>query len=119
VINRRRLSRDSTITFYIDPTVPERWRPAFRAGVELWTPAFKAAGFGESAIRAVLPGEPDWPKDYDAGDIRFSTISWVPDVDKTFSLSPSVIDPRSGEILGSHIFFTHGCVYTVCVYVAT
>lgn len=50
--------------------VPERWRQSFREGVEGWVPAFSAAGFGEKAIRAVLPGDPDWPKDYAAGDIR-------------------------------------------------
>lgn len=52
------------ITYYIDPTVPPKWREAFRAGVEAWKPAFEAAGFGKKAIRAVLPGEKDWPEDY-------------------------------------------------------
>jgi hypothetical protein len=110
VINRRRVSADAPITFYVDPTVPERWRAAFKAGVEAWRPAFEAAGHGPKAIRAVLPGEPEWPKDYDAGDIRYSSVSWIPDVDDTFALSPSVVDPRSGEILGSDIIFTHGWV---------
>lgn len=50
--------------------VPERWRQSFREGVEGWVPAFSAAGFGEKAIRAILPGDADWPKDYAAGDIR-------------------------------------------------
>lgn len=50
--------------------VPERWRPAFKEGVEAWRPAFEAAGFGKEAIRAVLPGDADWPADYAPGDIR-------------------------------------------------
>jgi hypothetical protein len=44
------------------------------------------------------------------GDLRYSTISWVVDLDTTFALGPSVVDPRSGEILKSDIIFTHGWV---------
>lgn len=67
IINRRRLEPGpdmQPITYYIDPTVPPEWRDAFKAGVEAWQPAFKAAGLGDKAIRAVLPGEEDWPEDY-------------------------------------------------------
>jgi hypothetical protein len=38
---------------------------------------------------------------------RYSTISWVVSMGKTFALGPSVVDPRSGEILDSDIIFTH------------
>lgn len=89
------------------PAVPEKWRPAFRAGVEAWRPAFAAAGFGDQAIRAVLPGDPDWPADYAHGDVRYSTINWVVSVGKTFALGPTVVDPRSGEIMDSDILVTH------------
>ena len=44
------------------------------------------------------------------GDLRYSTISWVVDLDTTFALGPSVVDPRSGQILKSDIIFTHGWV---------
>ena len=57
------------ITYYIDPSVPERWRSAVKAGVEAWAPAFEQAGFSQ-AIRAVLPGDDDWPEDYAAADVR-------------------------------------------------
>ena len=72
-IQRRRLEKGPNykpITYYVDPSVPEKWRPAFKAGVEAWDPAFVAAGFPPRSIRAVLPGDPDWPKDYNVGDIR-------------------------------------------------
>jgi len=113
IINRRRLSsgaNESAITYYIDPTVPKQWRESFRQGVEAWRPAFQAAGFGPAAIRAILPNESGWPDDYQVGDLRYSTISWVVDMDTTFALGPSVVDPRSGEILKSDIIFTHGWV---------
>ena len=122
IINRRRLAsgpNQTAITYYIDPTVPPQWRESFRAGVEAWRPAFQAAGFGPTAIRAILPNETDWPEDYQAGDLRYSTISWVVDMDTTFALGPSVVDPRSGEILKSDIIFTHGWVKHWISYIET
>ena len=40
-----------------------------------WNVAFAAVGIA-NAVRAVLPGDADWPEDYSAGDIRYSSISW-------------------------------------------
>jgi hypothetical protein len=149
VINRRRLKSGQAmapLTYYIDPTVPEEWRGSFKDGVEAWNPAFEAAGFGPKAIRAVLPGDADWPADYNAGDIRwglvmwpdgasrssshdsrrgwvlyrYSSISWTVDLDTTFALGPAIVDPRSGEILDSDIIFTHGWVkYWIQTFEAT
>ncbi|CAM9750393.1 unnamed protein product [Pylaiella littoralis] len=98
------------LTYYVDPSVPTEWREYMRAGVEAWRPAFEAAGLGGEAIRAVLPGEDAWPADYDAGDIRFNSITWAVDVDEVFALGPATVDPRTGEILHSGIVFTNGWI---------
>ncbi|TYZ61423.1 hypothetical protein PybrP1_005437 [[Pythium] brassicae (nom. inval.)] len=113
VLNRRRLEIDPAtnktkhpVVYYIDPSVPKRWRRAFAAGVEAWQPAFDAIGF-KDAVRAVLPGDKHWPADYRLGDLRFNSIS-VMISDETYALGPSVVDPRSGEILHSDIIFEYG-----------
>lgn len=62
------------LKYYIDPSVPEEWRESMKAGIESWRSAFEAAGLGNQAIKAVLPGDDDWAEDYDAGDIRY--IYW-------------------------------------------
>jgi hypothetical protein len=110
LINRRRMSRKAPLLYHVDPSVPERWRQALKRGVETWQPAFEAAGWGPAAIRCVLPGERDWPEDYDAADIRFNSITWAVDTEEVFAIGPSTIDPRSGEILRSNIVFTNGWV---------
>lgn len=113
VLNRRRLELDpktnktkEPIVYYIDPSVPARWRNAFVAGVEAWKPAFEAIGF-KDAIKAVVPGDKDWPLDFRVGDLRYNSIS-VMISDLTYAMGPSVIDPRSGEILHSDIIFEYG-----------
>jgi hypothetical protein len=128
MINRRRLSVEpadgrrntnstnndsswsTSLVYYIDPSVPARWRLALKRGVEAWQQAFEAAGFTDNAIRAVLPGDSDWPDDYDAGDMRYSTISWAVSENEVMALGPATVDPRSGEILNSDIVFTQGWV---------
>lgn len=113
VVNRRRLELDpetnktkEPIVYYIDQSVPARWRDAFVAGVEAWKPAFEAIGFRD-AIKAIVPGDKDWPLDYRLGDLRYNSIS-VMISSETYALGPSVIDPRSGEILHSDIIFEYG-----------
>lgn len=113
VINRRRLEIDpktgktkNPITYHIDPSVPKRWQDAFVAGVMAWAPAFEAIGF-KNAIKAVKPGDADWPDDYRIGDLRYDSIS-IMISDQTYAIGPMVFDPRSGEILHSDITFEYG-----------
>lgn len=97
------------ITFHIDPSVPARWRPAVTRGILGWLPAFEDAGW-HGAIRVLTPDDAEWPSDYDAADVRFSTISWAVSTSATFAIAPSTIDPRTGEILNADIMFTHSWV---------
>ncbi len=111
IIQRRRMSRDGGgLIYYVDPSVPKKWRKAVKRGVENWQPAFESAMVGSEAIRAVLPGDVDWRMDYDPADIRFNAITWAVDTDSTFAIGPSTVDPRSGEILRSSIVVTNGFI---------
>ncbi len=86
------------ITYYIDRTVPEEYRPAMIEAVEAYNEAFEQAGFRD-AIRAEL-----LPDSADAEDIRYATIRWnVSDPPGYSAIGPSVVDPRTGEILDADI----------------
>lgn len=88
------------IVYYIDPNVPDEYRPYMKAGVENWNKAFEAAGW-KDAIRA----EP-LPEGADAEDIRYSTLRWnVSDNPSYGAIGPSVVDPRTGEVLDADILF--------------
>ena len=88
------------ITYYIDPNVPEPYRPGFKAGVEAWNAAFEAAGW-VGAIRAL-----DLPAGADAEDIRYATLRWnVSDQPGYGAIGPSTVDPRTGEVLDADILF--------------
>jgi hypothetical protein len=88
------------ITYYIDPNVPVEYRDAFKAGVEAWGDAFEAAGFVD-AIRAL-----DLPAGADPEDIRYATLRWnVSDQSGYGAIGPSIVDPRTAEILDADILF--------------
>ncbi|HXV89864.1 MAG TPA: DUF5117 domain-containing protein, partial [Gemmatimonadales bacterium] len=88
------------ITYYIDPNVPEEYRAMLTAGVVAWNRAFEAAGW-KDAVRA----EP-LPEGVDPEDIRYATLRWnVSDQPGYGAIGPSVVDPRTGEILDADILF--------------
>lgn len=93
------------IIFYIDPTTPEKWIPYLIQGVNDWQVAFEQAGFKNAIIgkRAPTPEEdPEWSIE----DARYSAIVYKPS-DVPNASGPHVNDPRSGEILESHINWYH------------
>lgn len=91
------------IVYYIDPATPPQWRDKIIAGVYDWQVAFEKAGF-KNAVIAKMPTEND--KDFDIDDVRYSVITYVASP-KANAMGPSVVDPRSGEILESDIVWWH------------
>jgi hypothetical protein len=91
------------IIFYIDPATPEQWKKYLRQGVEDWKPAFEKAGW-KNAIQAK-----DWPvndPEMSLDDARFSVIRYLASSVENAS-GPRITDPRSGEIIESHINWYH------------
>lgn len=102
----RRMSEPvKPIVFYVDRTVPEKWRPYIAKGIEDWQEAFEAAGFRRAIIAKMAPSVEDDP-DWSTEDARVASISWLPSpIENAFG--PHVHDPRTGEILDSDIKFYH------------
>lgn len=92
------------IVFYIDPLTPKKWIPYLIQGVNDWQKAFEKAGF-KNAIYAKLPNAKDDPE-WSLEDARFSAIVYKPS-DVPNASGPSISDPRTGEILESHINWYH------------
>lgn len=89
------------IVFYIGREVPDRWRAAIKAGIEMWRPAFKSAGFSNAIVARNAPSfkdDPNWTPE----DARFNVVRWLAQPNPN-ARGPHVVDPRSGEILSSHV----------------
>lgn len=91
------------IVYYIDPATPKQWRPYLIQGVNDWQKAFEKAGF-KNAIMAK-----EWPENdstMSMEDARYSCIRYLASPIEN-AYGPHVHDPRSGEILESHICWYH------------
>lgn len=97
------------IIYYIDASTPAQWRPYIKAGIEDWQKAFEAAGFKHAIIAKDAPtNDPD----FDADDARYSVVTYAASA-KANAMGPSVIDPRSGEILEADIIWWHNVMSTL------
>lgn len=91
------------IVYYIDPATPKQWQQAIIDGVNDWNEAFKQAGF-KNVISAKLPNDND--ENFDPDDVRYSVITYAAS-SLANAMGPSVVDPRTGEILESDIIWWH------------
>nr|TAJ13920.1 DUF5117 domain-containing protein [Marinilabiliaceae bacterium JC017] len=96
------------ILFYVDPATPKQWREYIIRGVEEWNEAFEQAGFKNAVVCKEVTDE----KDFDLDDTRYSVITYVAS-DKANAMGPSVVDPRSGEILEADIIWWHNVITAV------
>ncbi|MEP7140652.1 MAG: zinc-dependent metalloprotease, partial [Caldimonas sp.] len=88
------------IVYWIDRTVPVKYRAPITAGVLEWNKAFEKIGF-KNAIRVEV--EPDHAA-FDTLDFGRASIRWMTNASPTFgAIGPSHVDPRSGEILDADI----------------
>ena len=91
------------IVYYIDPATPKQWVKYLKLGVEDWQKAFEQAGF-KNAILAK-----EWPTDrpdMSLEDARYSVIRYLASPIPN-AYGPNVHDPRTGEIIESHIGWYH------------
>ena len=93
------------IIYYIDPATPRKWVPYLIQGVNDWQKAFEKAGFKNAIIGKEAP---TWAEDstWSLEDARFSAIVYKPS-EVANAQGPHVHDPRSGEIMESHINWFH------------
>ncbi|WP_426094359.1 zinc-dependent metalloprotease [Flavobacterium sp. DSR2-3-3] len=91
------------IVYYIDPATPEKWKKFIKQGIDDWQIAFEGAGW-KNAIRGEY-----WPENdptMSLEDARFSVLRYfAAEIQNAYG--PNVHDPRSGEILESHIGWYH------------
>jgi len=88
------------IVFWLDRTIPVKYRASIAAGVLEWNKAFEKIGF-KDAIRVEV--QPD-NADFDTLDFGRASIRWMTNATATFgAIGPSHVDPRSGEILDADI----------------
>jgi hypothetical protein len=93
------------IVYYIDPATPKKWIPYLMMGVNDWQKAFEQIGFKHAVYAKIAPTKEE-DSTWSIDDATHSAIIYRPSIIAN-AMGPSVSDPRSGEIIESHIFWYH------------
>jgi len=88
------------IVFWIEKTVPYKYRKAIYDGIYEWNKAFEKAGFSNAIEVRQQPDNADW----DPEDVNYNTFRWITS-NAGFAMGPSRVNPYNGQILDADIIF--------------
>jgi hypothetical protein len=88
------------IIFWLEKTIPFKYRKPIRDGILEWNKAFAKAGFYDAIEVRQQPDDAPW----EPGDIRYNTFRWIT-AGVGFAMGPSRVNPTTGQILDADIIF--------------
>lgn len=97
------------IVFYLEHTIPVRYRRWVRDGVLEWNKAFEKVGIVNAIEVYQQDAETGAHMDKDPEDARYNFILWT-NAGMGFAIGPSRVDPETGMILDADIVMDEGFV---------
>jgi Met-zincin/Domain of unknown function (DUF5117) len=88
------------IIFYLEKTIPFKYRKPIRDGILAWNKAFEKAGYYDAIEVHQQPDDAPW----EPGDVRYNTYRWIT-AGAGFAMGPSRVNPTTGQILDADIIF--------------
>ncbi len=88
------------ITYWLDRSIPLKYRDAITRGILEWNKAFERIGFKDAIVVKVQPEDAA----FDTLDVGVTSVRWMVNAEPTYgAIGPTHVDPRSGEILDAAI----------------
>lgn len=92
------------IVFYIEHTVPVRYRRWVREGILEWNKAFERIGILNAIEVRQQDAQTKAFMDLDPEDVRYNFFRWITS-ETPFAMGPSRVNPETGQILDADIIF--------------
>lgn len=92
------------IVFYIEHTVPVRYRRWVRDGILEWNKAFEKVGILQAIEVRQQDAQTGAFMDINPEDVRYNFFRWISS-ERAFAMGPSRVNPETGEILDADIIF--------------
>ena len=92
------------IVFYIEHTVPVRYRRYVREGILEWNKAFERIGIIDAIEVRQQDAQTGAFMDLDPEDVRYNFFRWITS-EQAFAMGPSRVHPETGQILDADIIF--------------
>ena len=97
------------IVFYLENTIPVRYRRWVRDGVLEWNKAFEKVGIANAIEVYQQDARTGAHMDKDPEDARYNFVMWT-NANMGFAIGPSRVDPRNGQILDADIVMDEGFI---------
>ncbi|MFG0328886.1 MAG: zinc-dependent metalloprotease [Phycisphaerales bacterium] len=95
---------EKPIIFYIEHTVPVKYRRYVRDGILEWNKAYREIGIDGAIEVRQQDAKTGAYMDLDPEDVRYNFFRWITSED-AFAMGPSRANPETGEILDADIIF--------------
>ncbi len=92
------------IIFYIEHTVPVRYRRYVREGILEWNKAFEKVGIIDAIEVRQQDSRSGAFMDVYPEDVRYNFFRWISS-ERAFAMGPSRVNPETGQILDANIIF--------------
>jgi hypothetical protein len=107
---KRRMSPPKEpLVFYVEHTVPVRYRRWVREGIEYWNEAYENIGIVGAIEVRYQDKASGAHMDKDPEDVRYNFIRWLSN-DIGTAIGPSRVNPNTGEILDADVVLTDGWI---------
>jgi hypothetical protein len=97
------------IVYYVEHTVPVRYRRWVREGVEYWNEAYRKIGIDGAIQVQFQDARTGAHMEKDPEDVRYNFIRWLSN-DVPTAIGPSRVNPMTGEILDADVILTDGWI---------
>ncbi len=88
------------IVWYVDNSVPEKYRESVRKGILFWNAAFEGIGYRNAVVVKDAPkDDPDW----DHADGRHNLVRWAMSEGSAYAIALLRPDPLTGEIYNAAV----------------
>ncbi len=87
------------IVFWLENTIPVKYRKAVKEGILAWNDAFEEAGLKDAVVVKEMPDDADW----DPADSRYNTIRWMIQPGGGYAVGPSHVNPYTGQIYDADV----------------
>ena len=97
------------IVFYLEHTVPVRYRRFVKDGVLAWNKAFEKVGISDAIVVQYQDKATGANMEKDPEDVRYNFIRWLSN-DIGTAIGPSRAHPETGQILDADVVLTDGWI---------
>jgi len=95
---------EKPIIFYLEHTIPVKYRRYVRDGILDWNKAFRKVGIDGAIEVRQQDAKTGAYMDLDPEDVRYNFLRWITS-ESAFAMGPSRVNPETGEILDADIIF--------------